>query len=146
MVKLKDVPEKFVRLDQQILELRELIENNAYADEIGRAAARVHLDFIARIHRYANQLDTILGFELFGSGLTLEENLPRANTALRMLSELNVILLGQIDGLLNCFGGPTVIGIQMLQDWAQSDPFRQEILRESLASAVARANHSRGSK
>ena len=49
----------------------------------------------------------------------------------------------EMDGFLNCFGGPVAIGIQQLQKWAEGNPIRTEFLREQLAQAVARAKRSR---
>jgi hypothetical protein len=60
-----------------------------------------------------------------------------------MLSELTTMLLRQMDGLLNCFGGPAVIAIQHLEEWAVGDQVRQEFLLEFLAAAVDRTKRSR---
>jgi hypothetical protein len=128
---------------QRILALREQIEKNADAAAIGRAAAPVYLGCISRILTYSGQLDVALGFELFASNVTFEENLPRANTGLRMMGELNTMLLGQLDGFLNCFGGTAAINAQHLEEWAKGDQCRLEVLLKCLDAAAARAKRSR---
>jgi hypothetical protein len=140
---MKDFPKDFGRLGEQIQVLHELIEKNADATVIGRAAAPIYLDSINRILAHFAQFDATFGFEFLASNLTSEEYLPRANTCLRMLGELNTMLLEQLEGLLNCFGGAAVVGLQHLEEWAVGNQVRQEFLQKFLAAAAHRARRSR---
>jgi hypothetical protein len=111
--------------------LRGQIQNGADANAIGRSLAGLYLDSIARIQAYSDQLDAALGYELFLSDQTLEENLPRVNTALRIFGQLNDMLREQIDGLLRCVGGPQVIAVQQLVN-----PSRQVLLDQCFTVAT----------
>ena len=140
---MKPFPEGFGKLDERIRALRRLVETDADALVIGRATAPVHLDCINRILVYWDQFEATFGFEFLSSKLTPEENLPRANTALRMLGELNTMVVGQVNSFLNCFGGPAVVGLQHLEQWAAGNRDRQQFLLEFLAGAVNRSKYSR---
>jgi hypothetical protein len=130
------LPERFEGLDGNVQALRGQIQNGADANAIGRSLAGLYLDSIARIQAYSDQLDAALGYELFLSDQTLEENLPRVNTALRIFGQLNDMLREQIDGLLRCVGGPQVIAVQQLVKWAEGNPSRQVLLDQCFTVAT----------
>lgn len=75
-----------------------------------------------------------------------EENLPQINTTIRLYSSLVSILVTQLDGFLNCFGGNAVIGLQVLEEWSVQNRERQEYLLEFLPDAVRRARRARRSR
>jgi hypothetical protein len=130
---MKPFPEEFGKLNGQIQALRCLVEANAGALVIGRATAPVHLECINRIMVYWDKFDATIGFEFLSSQLTPEENLPRANTALRMLDQLSGMVVAQTERFLSCFGGTAVVGVQQFESWAVGNPARQEFALEFLA-------------
>ena len=142
MTNLKEFPRAFGRLDERIRALRDQIEKETDAAAIGRAAAPIYLDCISRTLACWEQLDQILDFELFQLDLTLEENIPRASTGLRMMSELNAMLMKQIEAFIKCFGGPLVIAVQQIEEWSSKHKARQDFV-QSLASAAVHAKRSR---
>jgi hypothetical protein len=145
-VKPRPLPEEFEEFDDHVQALRKQIQNGADANAIGRSLAPLYLDSIARIQAYSHQLDAALGYELFLSDQTLEENLPRVNTALRIFRQLNDMLREQIDGLLSCFGGSQVAAVQQLVKWAEGNPSRQELLDKYFAAVIELAKPSRRKK
>jgi hypothetical protein len=90
-----------------------------------------------------DQFDVTFGLELIMADLTLEESLPRWNTALRMLRDLTRMTLSQMGGFLDCFGGIGVIGLQSLEKWAEGNPARRECLLEYLAAAGKKSRRRR---
>ena len=117
-------PDAFEQLDDRVQELRKLIGKGESAIAIGPSLALFHLDAIARIRAYSDQLDAALGYKLYLPDQTLEENLPRMNTALRILAQLNSMQLGQIACLLGCIGGPEAIAVQHFVEFTKGDPGR----------------------
>lgn len=138
-----DLPDDLRRFNDDIHALREEIAKTGDAIAISRGAALLHLDCICRIQAYSNQLDEFIGYELADPELTLEENLPRLHTVLRMFRELDTMILEHLRGLFNCIGGSAAIGIQQLAEWAENHPVRQQLLKDYLATEKARLKRSR---
>jgi hypothetical protein len=132
MNKLDEFPEALGQLDGRIQVLRELVEKKADASKIGNAVSQLYLDWMNRIVVYHRQLDLVLGYQLVLPHLTIEQNLPRATTALRMFGQITEMLVKLTDGLLRSVGGPPVIAFQQLGDWAKADPSRQEFFLAAL--------------
>jgi hypothetical protein len=143
MLQLRQFPDAYGRVDRQIRALRRLIKKSAGAAEIGRGAAPLYLDRMSQILTLSDHFNATFGLDFLTSSLTAEENLPQINTTIRLAGELNTMLMGQIDGLLNCFGGASVIGLQSLAEWAVGNPDRQVYLLDFLAEAVRCARRSR---
>lgn len=143
MLNLGPFPESYGRIDRQIRALRKLTKNDAPATEIGRATAPLYLDRMSQILTLSDHFNATFGLDFLTSSLTAEENLPQINTTIRLAGELNTMLMGQIDGFLNCFGGASVIGLEALAEWAAGSPDRQAYLRDFLAGAVRRARRPR---
>ena len=139
MNKLEEFPEALGQLDEQIQALRELLEKKADASTIGREVSWLYLYWIHRVVAYHRQLDLVLGYQLLIPERTIEENIPRANTGLRMSGQLTAMLVELIDGLLRSVGGPQVIAVQQLVEWQKDDPAR----REFFLAALDRAKRSR---
>jgi hypothetical protein len=146
MVKLKQFPDRYGPLVQEIQALRQLIEENAPAIAIGRATAPLYLDRISQILTLSDHFNATFGLDFLTSNLTAEENLPRICTTIRLAGDLNTLLLGQSGGFLKCFGGASVIGLQSLAEWAVGNPDRQKYLLDFLAESVRRARRSRAAK
>jgi hypothetical protein len=140
------LPEEFERLDDCVHALREHIRKGAHANEIGRSVASLYLDSIARIRAYMDQLDELLGYQVCLPDLTLEENLPRTNTALRILGRLNDMFLEQIDGFLKCLGGTQTIAVERLVEWAKEDPSREQLMVQAVATSIALGKQLRQKK
>lgn len=145
-MKARPLPEGFEELDDHVQALRDQIQNGADANAIGRSLAPLYLESIVRIRAYWDQLDAVLGYELCLSDQTLEQNLPRMNTALRIMGQLNVMLLDQLDGLLKCVGGTQAIAVQQLVEWAKEDPTKQQLLIQFSAASIGSAKRLRRKK
>ena len=120
-------------LDGSIQGLARLIEKNADAIELGRAAAPVHLKCINEAMVYINQLHSTFGLQLIMSDGTPEESLPVMNTVLRMYGDLSSIVLSQMTGFLNCFGGTTLIALQVLEQRAVTNRGSNAVIDEATA-------------
>ena len=135
-------PERLNRLDDEIQNLREQIQKKEIDPAaVGSAVAAIHLDNIARIRTYMNQLDVFTGYQLFCDDLTLARNLARAGAILRLMSRLTIMQLKQVDCFLKCFGGTNAIAIQKIATWAREDPTRAQWL---LAFADAARSRRKG--
>lgn len=143
MLNLKEFPDNYGRFHEQLQALHKLVDNDAPATEMGRAAALLHLDRISQILTYSDNFNATFGLEILTSYHGAEEYLPQINTTIRLFGELTDMLFKQIDGLLNCFGGSAVIGIQALEEWSVGNQDRQEYLLEFLPEVVRRARRSR---
>jgi len=115
-------------LGDRVRELRESIEKEKDAISIGYSAASIHVEFIGRILSFTYQLDEALGCRLFLQDRPLQENLRRANSALRMYKKLMDILGEEIDRLFLCLGGTGVVAAQAMGKWAADDPFRMKLV------------------
>lgn len=62
MLRAEPFPENFRRLHTRIETIRKQINEKADAAAIGREAALLHLDCLARLLTYMNELDTILDY------------------------------------------------------------------------------------
>lgn len=63
-----------------------------------------------------------------------------------MLEQLNIMLREQIDGLLNCVGGPQAIAVQQLVEWTKGDASREQLLVQYFAAVIELAKRSRRKK
>ncbi|HTR26888.1 MAG TPA: hypothetical protein VMI10_23155 [Terriglobales bacterium] len=143
MPNLKEFPDTYGSFHEDLQALRKLVENSAPATEIGRAAALLHLDRISEILTYLNVFNATFGLETLMSYRGAEEDLPRINTTIRILGELTDLFLKQLNGFMNCFGGPPVIAAQALWEWAAGNPHREMYLSDYLAAAARRPRCSR---
>ncbi len=122
-------------LGDRVRELRESIEKEKDAISIGYFAAALHVEFIGRIVTFTDQLDEALDYRLFLEDHPLQENLRRANSALRIYKTLTDMLCEEIEGLLLCLGGMEVVAAQAMGKWAANDPVRTELLDRVLKIA-----------
>ena len=143
MLNLKEFPEAYGRFHEQLQALHKLVDNDAPATEIGRAAALLYLDRISLILTYSDNFNATFGLEILTSYHGAEENLAQINTTIRIFGNLTDMLLKQIDGFLNCFGGTAVIGLQALEEWSVGNQDRQEYLLQFLPEVVRRSRRSR---
>jgi hypothetical protein len=140
------LPEALEQLVDQVQALRDQIKSGAQANEVGTSLALLHVDFIARVLAYRDQLDAFLGYQLFLPDQTLEENLPRMNTALRVYGLLNAMLVEQVGGLLKCLGGTQTISVERLVEWAKENPSREQLMVHALATSIALGKRLRQKK
>jgi hypothetical protein len=123
-------------LGDRVGELREKIQKEKDTISIGYSAAKIHVEFIGRILSFTYQLDEALGCRLFLQGLPLQENLRRANSALRMYKKLMDMMGQEIERLLLCLGGTGVVAAQAMGKWAADDPVRTKLLDRVLKNRL----------
>lgn len=133
-------------LDRRVRELRECIHKEAHANAVGRSAALVCVEFVERIAFYWDLLEAAFVLELHDSDQSLEQNFRQIKTRLRTFEQLTRMLLGQVDRLLKCVGGPQAIAVQQLLDWAQGDASRQQFLVQTFAASIKLAKRTRQKK
>ena len=95
-------------------ELRESIEKEKDAISIGYFAAALHVEFIGRIVTFTDQLDEALDYRLFLEDHPLQENLRRANSALRIYKTLTDMLC---EGFRACFCASVGWRSSQLKPW-----------------------------
>lgn len=110
--KRREMSTQLGRLENDIRTLRDKIENEKDVISVARSAALLYVDFIARVHTFAAQLDTELGGQLFVPGYPFKQNLRRAKVALAMFNRLWQMVKEAIEGVFRCLGGEEVIAFQ----------------------------------
>ena len=105
-------------LDADMERLRNSIATEGDALSIGRSAALMYVDLIARIRMFSTEIDEAFGHKLFLEDVPFRENMQRARTLLAINARLMDLMRKSINGLMSCLGGYEAIRLEALGNWA----------------------------
>ena len=110
------------------------------ASPVGRAIARLHVEFIGDLLRFKDRFDHFIRHNLFTRDLpcALKDNFRQEMQMLDVYDRLSNMLMKAASGLVSAVGGPKRLRIEALASWAAAgDPIaRSESQRLKILEAA----------